>query len=294
MIVPHEQIRDEVLAVYRAGGLPKGSTTGWPSLDKHYTVGLAQWTLITGHPGSGKSEFLDAMLVNLAKAGDWRFYIYSPENWPLTLHHAKIIEKYIGKPFDPGPTPRMDEEDIEAAEAWMEDKFFFCKPNSPTILSILAEAELHVPDRKAGDSWKLGVIVDPWNQLEHHRPSNMTETEYVSKTLTDVIDHVRTWNMHLWLVAHPAKMRRLDDGKLPVPTPHDVAGSAHFWNKSDNCLTVWRDQQEGSQDVQIYVQKVRFKNIGRIGKIDLRYDRVTGRYFEPLVRIQNTYSTKDD
>jgi twinkle protein len=65
-----------------------------------------------------------------------------------------------------------------------------------------------------------------------------------------------------------------------VPTPHDIADSAHFWNKSDNCITVWRDQAEGSQGVDIHVQKVRFKHIGRIGVETLLYDRVTGRYNE--------------
>lgn len=294
MIIPNSEIRERVIRLYRSGGLPRGSSTGWPSIDKHYTVGLGQWTLVTGTPNSGKSEFVDALLVNLVKRETWRFYIYSPENHPLELHHAKIIEKYIGKPFDPGPTPRMDEDEVEAAEAWMEDKFFFCKPDSPTMMSILAEAELHVPVRKQGDDWKLGVVVDPWNQLEHHRPAHMNETEYVSKTLTDVIDHVRTWNLHLWLIAHPAKLQKdRTTGKLPVPTPHDVSGSAHFWNKADNCVTVWRDQVEGTQDVDIHVQKVRFKHIGRIGLATLKYDRVTGRYHEPLTVVKD-YRSRDE
>lgn len=293
MIIPHEEIRSRVLALYRSGGLPKGSLTGWPSVDRHYTVGLGQWTLVTGTPNSGKSEWVDALMVNLAKREEWRFYIYSPENQPLELHHAKIIEKYIGKPFDPGPTPRMLEEEVEEAEAWMADKFFFCKPNSPTMLAILAEAEIHVPERKQGDTWRMGVVVDPWNQLEHHRPSHMNETEYVSKTLTDVIEHVRAWSMHLWLIAHPAKLQKGKDGKLPVPTPHDVSGSAHFWNKADNCVTVWRDQVEGTQAVDVHVQKVRFKHIGHIGLVTLKYDRVTGRYHESLSVVKD-YRMKDE
>jgi hypothetical protein len=32
--------------------------------------------------------------------------------------------------------------------------------------------------------------------------------------------------------------------------------------------------------VQIHVQKVRFKHIGRVGLANLIYDRVTGRYHE--------------
>lgn len=295
MIVPHEEIRRSVCELWESGGYPKGSSTGWPSVDRYYTVGLGQWTLVTGAPNSGKSEWIDALMVNLAKREDWRFYIYSPENWPLALHHSKILEKYIGKPFSPGPTQRMDLEEVHAGEEWMRDKFFFCKPRQPSIIDILAESGCaFMNDTAKPAGCKLGVVVDPWNQLEHHRPANMSETEYVSHTLTHVIECVRIANMHFWLVAHPAKMQKnRDTGKLPVPTPHDVAGSAHFWNKSDNCICVWRDQVEGTQEVDIHVQKVRFKHIGRIGLATLMYDRVTGRYHEPLRSVTSDYRVKD-
>ena len=282
MIVPHSSIRDRVFFLYRSGGLPRGSLTGWPSVDRLYSIGLGQWTLLTGTPNSGKSEWLDALLVNLSKAEPWRFYIYSPENWPLELHHSKIIEKYIGKPFNPGPNERLDEEELDAAETWMDGKFHFGKPNYPDIVSIVDEAIEHVASVAVNQQWKTGIIVDPWNQLEHYRPAHQTMTEYVSATLSAVIERVREYGVHLWLVAHPAKLRRDKDGKYPVPTPHDIADSAHFWNKADNCITIWRDQAEGSQAVDIHVQKVRFKHIGRIGMVTLNYDRVSGRYNEPL------------
>ena len=92
------------------------------------------------------------------------------------------------------------------------------------------------------------------------------------------IEWVREMNCHLWLVAHPSKLQRKKDGSLPVPTPHDVSGSAHFWNKSDNCICVDRDQGEGTEDVDIHVQKIRFRHVGHVGLAGLRYDRVTGQY----------------
>jgi twinkle protein len=294
MIVPHEEIRGKVIELHRAGGFPKGSSTGWPSVDQHYTVGMAQWTLITGTPNSGKSEWLDALMVNLAKREDWKFYIFSPENWPLELHHAKILEKYLGKPFDPGPTPRMDEEEVSNGLAWMADKFYFCKPDKADMFGIASEAsDAFLASGARHTGCKLGVVMDPWNQLEHFRPANMTETEYISHELSSIIKVVRLMNMHLWLVAHPAKLQRNKDGSFPVPRPQDVSGSAHFWNKSDACITIHRDQVEGSQDVDIHIQKVRFKHIGRIGLATLKYDRVTGRYFEAL-RPVKSYGTRDE
>ena len=276
MIIDHDVIKTDVLELWKSGGMKRGSSTGWASLDKFYTVGTGQWTCVTGSPNSGKSEWLDALMVNLAMRENWKFIIYSPENHPLQLHHAKIIEKYLGKPFNPGPTPRAEIEDVEAAEEWMRGKFLFAKPDHPDILSILDEVHHH---RSFSGRHKMGVVVDPWNQLEHHRPTMMTETEYVSQTLTHVISRVREYDMHLWLVAHPAKMMPDKDGKHRVPTPRDISGSAHFWNKADNCITVYRDLSVESDDVEIHVQKVRWKHIGRIGLSTLRYERVTGRYF---------------
>jgi len=89
------------------------------------------------------------------------------------------------------------------------------------------------------------------------------------------------------VVAHPSKLLRGADGKRPVPTPYDIAGSAHWYNKADNIITVHRDQLEPrDQRVQIHVQKVRFKHMGRIGLAELMYDRVTGRYHErPPVHV---------
>jgi hypothetical protein len=97
----------------------------------------------------------------------------------------------------------------------------------------------------------------------------------VSEILSEIIRWVRERNCHLWLVAHPSKMQKNKDGKLPIPTPHDVSGSAHFWNKADNCITVSRNQSDYTDpEVQIHVQKVRFKHIGHIGvhEASLRYE----------------------
>jgi twinkle protein len=279
MIVNHDLLIGETKALWESGGLAPGASTGWPSVDRFYTVGLGQWSLLTGFPGSGKSEWLDALMVNLSKRETWKFAIYSPENWPLKLHVAHIAEKYLGKPFNPGPTPRMNEEELDDALAWMQNKFFFAKPERPDLPSIFTEAAKLT---SSSGAWKLGVVVDPWNQLDHSRPSGMYETEYVSQALSGIINWVREANCHLWLVAHPSKLQKDRDGKLPIPTPHDVSGSAHFWNKADNCICVHRNQSEGTQHVDIHVQKVRFRHMGHVGLASLDYDKVTGRYAEQL------------
>jgi twinkle protein len=86
----------------------------------------------------------------------------------------------------------------------------------------------------------------------------------------------------LWIVAHPAKLYRDKNGKIPIPTPYDISGSARWRDKSDNCITVWRDlSAEGGSIIEIHVQKVRFKQDGKIGTGELTYNWRTGTYHLP-------------
>lgn len=280
-------LAEQVLRLWDKG-LPPGDRTGWRSVDRHYTVAPGQFTVVTGWPGSGKSEWLDALTMNLAMQG-WRFAIFSPENYPPEVHVSKMLEKFVIKPFGSGPTERMTKDEVSEAITEIEKWFGFLVPSSDTertnfgIEEILKAAETHF--RMSGH-WRskenpCGLVIDPWNELEHLRPKHWSETEYVSATLSRVRSWARMYNVHVWIVAHPQKMRR-EDGKLPIPRPDMIAGSQHWWNKADNAVTVWRDFENlGSQDVDIYIQKIRFKHIGRPGLVQLRYDRVTGRYMEP-------------
>lgn len=274
---PHVDLRELYLAtigLYRRGGLPKGAATGWHGLDELYTVGPGQWTAVTGTPGSGKSEWLDALLVNLAERDDkWLFALYSPENYPTETHLVKLIEKRMRKPFGEGPSLRMTEQEAADAAAWVLGRFLWLDTDLKTPDELISAATAY------GHGRRLGIVLDPWNTLEHQRGS-MSETDYVSFILTEVTKLARSTNAHVWLVVHPAKIPRNKDGTRPVPTPYDISGSAHWYNKADNVITVHRNQADGSQDVEIHVQKVRFKHMGHPGLAILKYDKVVGRYFE--------------
>jgi twinkle protein len=270
-------------------GLPPGAKPGWPSLNHLITFQPGQWTVVTGIPGHGKSELLDAILVNLAAAYGWTFAIFSPENQPLELHFQKLAEKYVCKPFF-GPQ-RMTRHELDAAKSWISERFTFVLPEADglSVDNVLNLARVAV--RRKGVQ---GVILDPWNELDHARPPSLSETEYISASLTKIRRFARENGVHVWLVAHPAKLRKEknDRGEMvyPVPTPYDISGSAHWRNKADNALTVYREVINESNLVQVHVQKVRFKYCGKPGVTELRYDRMTGRYDEPYGTASNPNS----
>jgi twinkle protein len=259
-------------------GLPPGDKTGWPSVDELYTVVPGQLTIVTGWPSSGKSEWVDALLVNLARQG-WRLAYFSPENMPIELHQAKIMEKLSGAPFGTGPRKRIGREDLPKWAREITSRMRFLEPMEGS-LSAQDVCEATQAWLKQDDG-PAGLVIDPWNELEHWRPQGMSETEYVSQTLSHVRQWARKNKIHVWIVAHPQKVRREEGGQLPVPKPDMISGSQHWWNKADCCVTVYRDfTKPDSPEVEIYVQKCRFKHVGKIGMTTLKYDRATGRYFE--------------
>jgi twinkle protein len=267
----------EVMDDYTHGPKPALST-GWAAVDEFYKVLPGEWTLVTGIPGHGKSEWLDALTINLAQQHGWRFGVYSAENMPVREHLEKLAEKVIGKPFGPGRNERMTPTEIDRAMTWLDNHYRVILPDDPTPESLIVAASGLV--KQFGIN---GLVLDPWNEMGHHQPESQSETQYISEMLSKLRWFARNHDVHLWLVAHPRQLqRRRDSDKEPVPTPYEISGSANWNNKADNIITVWRDRLMQTQDVDIHVQKVRKKRVGTVGLATIKYDRITGRYFDPM------------
>lgn len=286
------QLLPELLHVYRNGYL-SGETTGWPNLDQFYTVALGQITTITGYPNSGKSQFMDALALNLARRG-WCGTFCSLENLPAFMHTEKLLKQYLGKPFREGIHARMTEAEVQEAAHDICDWFSFVVPGekkpNPSLYDVL---EIIEDDFKERGLWKLPgaklfAVIDPWNELEHFRPSGVSLTEYIGHSLSVLRQWTRQHLVHLFVVAHPAKqLKGRDTGSLPTVTPDMISDSAHFWNKSDNCITVEQDSGASmSREVNIHVQKVRFAHIGQKGMAKLLFDNVSGRYSPKLEAVK--------
>ena len=90
----------------------------------------------------------------------------------------------------------------------------------------------------------------------------------------------RNHDVHFWIVAHPTKLRKGTDGKYPPATLYDINGSAGFFNKTDNGLSIYRDYSDDSVPVTLYIQKIKFHEVGGLGSVNFYHDRLTGRYWE--------------
>jgi hypothetical protein len=272
-------------------GRQRGASTGWPSLDYHYTVKRGQFSVVTGMPSHGKSSVLAALLVNLANLHNWRFAICSPENQPLADYAAELCSIWAGEPFDKGDVQRMTRETLASAKRWLDEHFVFILPNEGgcTVAGIL-ECALYVHE----DAPIQGLVIDPWNELEHRRPEGINETEYISQSLTRMRRFARDNELHLWLVAHPTKLQKdVKTGTYPVPTLYDISGSAHFRNKADMGLSVWRDVLDETGPTHVYVQKARFRWCGKPGMVELYFNVTNGQFSETRPEFFKEYVEAD-
>lgn len=251
---------------------------GWDSLSELYKPQPGYMTVVTGIPGHGKSEIVDAILINLAHKYGHKSLYFSPENYPLEKHFIKLAEKYTGSPFKATERIKqepMSVEDLQAAIEWAAGHFMWLYPaeDECKVDNLLARAQ-HVFDTTGLNNF----VIDPWNEVDHQRPSNLSETEYISQSLTKVRRFARKNSVHCWIIAHPTKLpKNRDTGAYDPPTAYDISGSAHWRNKADFTLTAHRPDMQRNR-ILVIVGKVKFKDFGRVGQCELDYDFVTGRF----------------
>jgi twinkle protein len=275
-----------------SNGMMGGLSTGMPSVDELFTIKQGQLSIVTGVPGSGKSEFIDQLMVNLAQKYDWKFAVASFEN-PPPLHIAKIAEKIVGKPFFDGLTPRMSQQEADDALDYIHDHWMFLEQRGGEVTTLDS-----ILDRAQQSVMRMGVrglVIDPYNYIAQSQKVD-NEHQGINEMLTRLVSFARSNGIHIWFIAHPAKMPTDQDGKTAVPKGMNISGSAAFFAKADLGVTV---HQNKNKEVEIHCWKVRFKWLGSVGKTTLHYDIPTGRYSEAKYDIRmpesiKSYQEKDE
>ena len=250
-------------------------STGFPQLDEIYKLMPSTFQVVTGIPNHGKSNFIDQIMINASKLHKWKFAIFSPEH-STTQHIKRLAEIYIKKPFDIGNNARINEDELQDAINWIQEHFIFIesKDRVPTIDWLLEKA------RGACIRHGInGVVIDPYNEIDASRKNGKREDEHIRDMISSCKHFCRTHNIIMWVVAHPAKLARQQDGTYPIPSMYEISGSAHWHNMADVGLVVHRLFDEGQ--VVICTKKIREQGTyGNIGEALFTYDVTTKNYLE--------------
>jgi twinkle protein len=271
-IVSMPDMIEDVLSYYE-NGYPEGTKAGIANFDELLSFYPGQLTVVTGIPGSGKSEFVDWLMASISKKHGWKWGICSFE-CPPAIHVTKIAEKVSDKSFGfrKDPNHRLSPLDLEYSLEVIDKHFHFINLSlvDVTMDGLIAKAEELV--KKKGIN---GLLFDPWNCIEHKYEEN--ETKYVLECLNKLISFLDKYKVHCFLVAHPTKLKKdPKNGKYEVPTMYSISGSAHFFNRTHNGISVWRDFENNIVDV--YVQKVKWSWLGKIGYCSFGFDTMTREY----------------
>ena len=171
----------------------------------------------------------------------------------------------------------LSEQECDHADRWNHEHFrWIVHPNrKPSLRFVLDMAEVAIVREGARI-----LQIDPWNKLEGDRPGDMRETDWIGQCLDELMDFARDFNVHVQVVAHPAKMDSRSRGQRPAL--EDIAGSKHWDNKTDLGLCVYRPKvfEKGVRmtEAEIVVLKSRFDELGHPCRLALDYSITEGRF----------------
>jgi twinkle protein len=257
------------LSDYPDEGQLETYSSGWPLLDQHFRLFMGEFIVITGIPQHGKSSFTLQLLAHVASLHGWRSAIFSPEMKivPVVRDRFRSIKSGRTGPVSP------------EINAWIEDNFVFIGADPlrqadddyfdlEWIIDKATEAVLR-------DGIRV-LLIDPWNEVEHARQKGESMTDYVARGIRMLKRFARDYNVVVIVVAHPTKMSRGKDGKLERPTLYDISDSAHWYNKPDHGLVIYR--QFETEVSEIDVVKSRFDEAGETGVVKMKFDRYLHRF----------------
>ena len=279
---------DAVKQIYNHG-YPKTAKISYHELNQYITWRTGELTTVTGIPNHGKSTWLNNIAVDLARVHGWKFAVLSPEKQPSEVLIAELCTIYIGKPFyRRNAEDKMNADELLEAVNFVDEHFYMIKTDE---VNLTPDGVIEKLTAMVGRYGINAAIIDPWNYLEHNYDEKTTETKFVSDALTKFATFCKNKDVHTFLVAHPTKMQKDKDGKHYVPDMYSISGSAHFNNKTDNGITVYRDFE--NKKTVIYIQKIRWFYVGKTGSVDMYFDPNGQKFTEASPMITASINTED-
>ena len=235
-------------------GFKPGFQIGLQNFDSIFSTYTSQFITVTGIPSSGKSDFVDQMVVGYNNNYQWKTAFASPENAPTYLHAHKIMRKV----WQDMPTKK----DI-GTDKWnqvadhVNDNFFFIDMERYTLEAVLRKGAELV--KRKGIKC---LVIDPFNKVRSNDASgdvNVYTLEYLSK----IEIFAKKYDVLVIVVAHPTKMYKDANGRIEEPTMYNIKGGGEWYDASYHGLLVHRNYE--NKTVKAKVLKVKFQNLGENG-----------------------------
>ena len=243
------------VADFVENGFKPGFQVGLKNFDEIFSTYTGQFITVTGIPSSGKSDFVDQMVVGYNKNYGWKTAYASPENHPTYLHAHKLMRKvWEGMP---------DKSDIYS-DKWktigghINNNFFFIDMERYTLESVLKKGAELV--KRKGIKC---LVIDPYNKVRDVNAGTDDVNRYTMEYLTKIEIFAKKYDVLVFIVAHPTKMYKGQNGKMEEPNMYNIKGGGEWYDASYHGLLVHRNYENKS--VKVKVLKVKFQNLGENG-----------------------------
>ena len=253
-VTTFRDIEDEVTDFVENGFKP-GFQVGLENFDEIFSTYTGQFITVTGIPSSGKSDWVDQMVVGYNQNYGWKTAFASPENAPTYLHAHKLMRKVWGdmpSKHDIGKTKWNNVADH------VNDNFFFIDMERYTLESVLRKGAELV--KRKGIKC---LVIDPFNKVRDVDCQTEDVNRYTMEYLTKIETFAKKYDVLVFIVAHPTKMYKGSDGKMEEPTMYNIKGGGEWYDASYHGLLVHRDYE--AKTTKVKVLKVKFQNLGENG-----------------------------
>ena len=248
----------------------------WTTMRGHLVVG-------TGIPSHGKSTFTEWYVLNLIAEHEMKVSFLSPEHSPYELHQANLMQQFYGRPFFKGKNgvERITQSEINEYIDWANERIYTTMPDKGKSITWDFVFETF-----QSQMYSYGVdifVIDAYNKVLHDKQG--TPKQLADEVLTKLTSFAQINNALIFLIAHPTKMKKNQDGVYDVPDLYDVSGSADFRNQTHDGFSIYRDFDTETTD--FYNLKTKYGFQGKMGeKHSFVWDDCSGRYY-PLGRPFN-------
>ena len=266
---------EEELKDFVKNGFKPGYQIGISNFDKIFSTYTGQFITVTGIPSSGKSDFVDQMVVGYNNNYGWKTAFASPENQPTFLHAHKLMRKIwqdMPMPGDIGGDKWKNVADH------VNDNFFFIDMDKYNLESVLRKGAELV--KRKGIKC---LVIDPFNKIRDVNAQSEDVTRYTMEYLTKIETFAKKYDVLVFIVAHPTKMYKGQDGKIEEPTMYNIKGGGEWYDASYHGLLVHRDYE--AKTTKVKVLKVKFQNLGENGaEAHFNWERKSGTFVpnEPI------------
>ena len=275
-VTTFRDIEDEVTDFVRNGFKP-GFQIGLDNFDSIFSTYTGQFITVTGIPSSGKSDFVDQMVVGYNEKYGWKTAYASPENHPTYLHAHKLMRKtWQGMP---GVDDIKTEKWNQVADH-VNDNYFFIDMERYTLESVLRKGAELV--KRKGIKC---LVIDPFNKVRSADASGDVNV-YTLEYLSQIEIFAKKYDVLVMIVAHPTKMYKDSKGNIEEPTMYNIKGGGEWYDASYHGLLVHRNYED--KTVKVKILKCKFQNLGENGaECHFKWEPASGCFIPHIPAISN-------